>query len=71
MVPLLIGLGVDEFSVSPSAVPIVKDVIRKIRYSEAERLAETILSSESAVDVLDRCRAMVERIAPEILELVG
>ena len=71
MVPLLIGLGVDEFSVSPSAVPIVKDVIRKIRYSEAETLAKTILSSESAVDVLDRCRRMVERIAPEILELVG
>ena len=71
MVPLLIGLGVDEFSVSPSAVPIVKDVIRKIRYSEAEKLAKTILSSESAVDVLDRCRRMVEQIAPEILELVG
>ncbi|MFH0908077.1 MAG: phosphoenolpyruvate--protein phosphotransferase [bacterium] len=71
MVPLLIGLGVDEFSVSPSAVPIVKDVIRKIRYSEAELLAQTILSSESAVDVLDRCRRLVERIAPEILELVS
>jgi phosphotransferase system enzyme I (PtsI) len=71
MVPLLVGLGVDEFSVSPAAVPLVKDVMRKIRYSEAEALANGVLSSESATDVLDRCRKMVEQTAPEVLELVG
>jgi phosphotransferase system enzyme I (PtsI) len=71
MVPLLIGLGVDEFSVSPSAVPLVKDVMRKIRYSEAESLAQSVLQSESASDVLARCRRMVEQTAPEVLELVG
>jgi phosphotransferase system enzyme I (PtsI) len=71
MVPLLIGLGVDEFSVTPSAVPLVKDVLRKIRYSEAEALARVVLQSESASDVLERCRRMVEQTAPEVLELVG
>ena len=71
MVPLLMGLGMDEISVSPSQVPLVKDVIRKIRYSEAEQLAASILSSGSGSDVLARCRAVVEKAAPEVLELVG
>ena len=71
MTPLLMGLGVDEISVSPSQVPLVKDVIRKMRYGDAEALAASILSSPSAVDVLQRCRAAVEKAAPEVLELVG
>jgi len=71
MVPLLIGLGVDEISVSPIAVPMVKDVIRKIRYSQAESLAGAILSSETMTDVTERCRQLIEAAAPEVLELVG
>lgn len=71
MVPLLIGLGVDEFSVSSSLVPVVKDVIRKLRFSEAEALADSVLRQESAVDVMNQCRALVGRVAPEVLELMG
>ncbi len=71
MVPLLVGMGVDELSVSPALVPVVKDVIRKMRFSEAEDLANEVMKSETASDVLDRCRQIVGRIAPEILELVG
>jgi len=70
LVPLLIGLGVDELSVSPSAIPLVKDVIRKLQYSQAEELAELVMSSETGTDVMQRCRELVGGIAPEILELV-
>ena len=70
MVPLLIGMGVDEFSISPSLVPLVKDVVRKLRYSQAEDLAEVAMTSESASIVNERCRELVGQIAPEILELV-
>jgi phosphotransferase system enzyme I (PtsI) len=71
MVPLLIGLGVDEFSVSASLVPVVKDVIRKLRFSEAETLADEVLRQESASDVMKQCRTLVGRVAPEVLELMG
>jgi phosphotransferase system enzyme I (PtsI) len=71
MVPLLIGLGVDEFSVSATLVPLVKDVIRKLRFSQAEALAETVLARESAFEITEQCRKLVQQIAPEILELVG
>ena len=70
MAPLLVGLGVDELSVSPTMVPLVKDAIRSIRYSQAEDLARAALASECAKDVLELCRKLTEEVAPEILELV-
>ncbi|HMO50821.1 MAG TPA: phosphoenolpyruvate--protein phosphotransferase [Kiritimatiellia bacterium] len=71
LVPLLVGMGADELSVSPSAIPVVKDVIRKLRYSQAEELAEAAMGSTSGTDVMNRCRDLVRDIAPEILELMG
>ncbi len=71
LVPLLIGMGADELSVSPGAVPMVKDVIRKLTYTQAEELAEAAMGSNSGRDVMQRCRELVEQIAPEILELIA
>lgn len=70
MTPLLVGLGIDELSVIPSQVPVVKDAIRRVTYSEACEMAESALSSESAMDVEDLSRELTKKIAPEILELV-
>lgn len=69
LVPLLLGLGVDELSASPGAIPLVKDVIRHIRFSEALDLAEASRDLATGAEVLDRCRALIRRTAPEILEL--
>lgn len=71
LVPLLVGLGADELSVSPGAVPLVKDVIRQLRYSQAEELAETAMGSDSGAEVMKRCKDLVRVIAPEVLELVS
>lgn len=71
MVPLLIGLGVDELSVSTSLVPMVKDMIRKLRYSQAEELANTVIGLESADEITRHCRELVERVNPEVLELLN
>ena len=69
LTPLLLGLGVDELSASPGAIPLVKDVIRHIRYSEALDLADKASGLASGEEILDQCRALVRRAAPEILEL--
>lgn len=69
LVPLLLGLGVDELSASPGAVPLVKDVIRRIRFSEAAELAQAARGMATGAEVLEHCRALVGRAAPEILEL--
>ena len=71
MAPLLMGLGIDEFSMSPSAVPLVKAAIRSVRFHEAEELAKLVLASESAPKVLELCRQLIEKVSPEILELIS
>lgn len=70
LVPLLVGLGVDEISVNAPGLPLVKDVIRSLRYSQAEELGQAALRAGTAEEVIENCRKLVSQIAPEILELV-
>jgi phosphotransferase system enzyme I (PtsI) len=66
---LLLGLGVNEMSMSPSAVPLVKDAIRSVAQAQTVELAETALSCKSAEEVLSHCRRLMQEVAPEILQL--
>ncbi|HET9267823.1 MAG TPA: putative PEP-binding protein, partial [Vicinamibacterales bacterium] len=47
-VPILLGLGVDEFSVSLPSIPAVKAQIRALRIDDCRKLAERALAAESA-----------------------
>ena len=42
---LLIGLGVDELSAAPPLVPQIKFMVRRLKLSEAQALAEFALGS--------------------------
>ncbi len=70
MAPLLLGLGLDEFSVVPSTVPMIKDVIRSVNWTQARELADRALAASTAAEVLEYCRSLIQKTAPEILELV-
>jgi phosphoenolpyruvate-protein phosphotransferase (PTS system enzyme I) len=50
-VPLLLGLGVDQFSCSPRYIPIVKRSIRQTSLLSAYELAERILRLNSTIEV--------------------
>ncbi len=50
-VPLLVGLKIDEFSVSPSLIPQVKNIIRGITFIESQKIAENVLNMESSRNV--------------------
>ncbi len=50
-VPFLLGLGVDELSVSIPVVPAIKAQIRRLSQSECEVLALRALSAESAAEI--------------------
>ena len=54
-VPLLMGLGVEEFSVSPPFIPDVKRAISRWTISQAEALARQALAADSASDVRRLC----------------
>lgn len=68
MVPLLLGLGVDELSVSPPSVPRVKFLIRRLKLSEAQKLAAWALEQESAGVIRERAEAFARQIAPSLFE---
>jgi phosphotransferase system enzyme I (PtsI) len=70
MTPLLLGLGVDELSVAPSAVPLIKDAVRALRMDQARDLAQAALRAESGDAVTGMCRDLMRRVAPELLELI-
>lgn len=56
-VPILIGLGVDELSVSVPAVPAIKAQVRRLRLSAYREVAAHALAAGSASEV----RALVPR----------
>ena len=54
LTPLLLGLGVDELSVSPALVPRVKSAIRNLSREECEKLVEEVLSFDTPAAILER-----------------
>ena len=67
-VPLLLGLGVSELSVTPSMVPRVKMLICSIEMSEARKLAEFALDSDSPKEILARAEALAKAAVPSFFE---
>ncbi|MFN3308300.1 MAG: phosphoenolpyruvate--protein phosphotransferase [Anaerolineales bacterium] len=51
-VPLLIGLRLDEFSMAPSSIPTIKEVIRRWTMAECEEIAQTCLGFSTAAQVI-------------------
>jgi phosphocarrier protein FPr len=50
-VPLLIGLGIDELSVTVPAIPVVKAQIRRLQVEECRTLARRALACATAAEV--------------------
>jgi phosphocarrier protein FPr len=50
-VPILIGLGIDELSVTVPSVPLVKAQVRDLKYSELQPLAQQALECSTAREV--------------------
>ena len=48
---LLLGMGLDEFSMSGISVPHVKKLARSINYADAKALADTALAQPTAADI--------------------
>lgn len=66
LVPLLLGLGVNELSVPPAAVPIIRRTIRSLAMSEAEEMTRQALLCSNASDSLELSSQLLKKSAPEI-----
>jgi len=66
-VPLLLGLGVQELSVTPRALPTIKNAIRNTSIVEAIQLAEAALEMATAKQVLDLLSDEYQKMVPQDL----
>ena len=64
---LLIGLGLRNLSLVPSQIPAIKQVIRKVKIEECERLARKIGSLDSDRRILSALRSELQKTVPEAI----
>ncbi|MFC1570389.1 phosphoenolpyruvate--protein phosphotransferase [Candidatus Omnitrophota bacterium] len=63
---ILMGLGLDEFSTSPIAVPEIKKVVRSVNYSDAQEIAKTALTFKTGKEVREFSRKKLIELVPDI-----
>lgn len=66
MVPLLLGLGVDELSCAPPLVPRIKKLVRQIKQSEAEALVKQALECDSGTEIHALSQQLARNVAPTL-----
>ncbi len=67
LVPLLLGLGMDELSASASLVPRVKLAVQSLSISECKALVEEALQLKSPAEILERCQALAQTHYSDLL----
>ena len=65
--PILVGLGLDELSMSPPFIPLVKQIIRNLDSNEMSALAKGALMLESPQEI----HAFVKKEIPFIKEILS
>jgi phosphotransferase system enzyme I (PtsI) len=48
---VLIGLGLENFSMNPSSIPIIKNVVRSVRYKDCRRIADVAMTKKTAQEI--------------------
>jgi len=63
-IPVLMGLGLREFSMNPGSIPVVRQIVRKIDSRETEKLVDEILKMESVSAISDLVKKRYKAILP-------
>ena len=63
---LLVGLGLDEFSVVPNILPEIKKIVRSIHYMEAQHIAEQVLTMRSEDEIKAFLKHLMKHKFPDI-----
>ncbi len=61
-IPVLLGLGLDEFSMNPPAIPLAKRLIHSISLEQAQKVAENVLNLNSDQEI----REYIQKEVPEV-----
>jgi phosphoenolpyruvate-protein phosphotransferase (PTS system enzyme I) len=58
--PVLLGIGLDELSMNPRSIPLVKQVIRNFNWQDAREIADQALGFSTAVEVREYLERYVQ-----------
>ncbi len=61
---ILLGLGLDEFSMNPPAIPFAKKLISSISYEHAKEIAENAIQLKSDQEIRDYIKNEVPEVNP-------
>lgn len=64
-VPLLLGMGLRQLSVTPHTVPTIKQLVRNVSIEECEELAQRVYQLDLARDIENFLRTEVRRFLPD------
>ena len=67
LVPLLLGLGMDELSVGASFVPRVKRAVQSLTHTECQKLVAELLELDTSSAILKRCTEMAQAHYADLL----
>jgi phosphotransferase system enzyme I (PtsI) len=67
LVPLLLGLGVDELSAAATLVPRVKRAVQSLAIPECRELVEETLKLNTASEILARCLELADKRYGDLL----
>ena len=71
MIPILLGMGLDELSMSPVAVPEVKRLIRSLTIKEARAMTRRAFSLSTAWEIEEYVYGEITKKFPELLTWIS
>ena len=63
---LLVGLGMDELSVVPIVLPEIKKIIRSIKYKDAKRIADKVLTLTTEDEIKEYLASVIKERLPDL-----
>lgn len=66
-IPILLGLGLDEFSLNPQSIPAVKSMIRSLDIKDTRLFIQEVLNETKSSDIMELVRASYGGILSDIV----
>ncbi len=66
VIPLFVGLGVQELSATPAVVPAAKFLVRRLKVDEARAMTAEAIRTGTAKGAYERSLALARQVAPEL-----
>jgi len=62
---MLLGMGLRRFSITPPAIPEIKQIIRSVKIDDCKKVARKVMTFDSDREVLNYLRDQVAKVLPE------